>query len=47
MTSPQALAGATMGGTVVGNLLQGFGQDQADQAQAAASQYKAGVALLN
>ena len=47
MTVPTAIAGAAMGGTIVGNLMQGFGQDQADQAQAAANTYKAGVAQLN
>lgn len=47
MGAPQALLGAVTAGTVVGNLMQGFGVDQADQAQAAANTYKAGVAQLN
>lgn len=47
MTAPTAIVGAVTGGTVVGDLIQGYGQDQAQQAQAAASQYRAGVALLN
>lgn len=47
MTAPAAIAGVAMGGTVVGDLIQGYGQDQAAQAQAAASTYRAGVAQLN
>lgn len=47
MTIPTALFGAVTAGTVVGNLMQGTGQNAADQAQAEASKYKAGVAQLN
>lgn len=47
MAAPAAIGAVAMGGTLIGNLMQGFGQDKADQAQAAASTYKAGVAQLN
>lgn len=47
MAAPAAIGAVAMGGSLIGNLMQGFGQDQADQAQAAASTYKAGVAQLN
>lgn len=47
MTAPQALLGAVTAGTITGNLMQGFGADKAEQAQATANTYKAGVAQLN
>lgn len=47
MASAGVVAGAGIAGSVAGNLLSGFGQNAADQAQAAASTYKAGVAKLN
>lgn len=41
------LAAVAIGGTIVGGIVGGIGAEQSAEAQAAASQYKAGVALLN
>lgn len=47
MTVPAAIGGVGIAGSAIGSLVSGFGQDQAQQAQAAANTYKAGVAQLN
>lgn len=47
MTTPAAIGGGGAIGSGIGAIMQGQGQDFSLQAQAAANQYKSGVALLN
>jgi hypothetical protein len=47
MASPIGLGGAGLGLTAIGGLIGGFGAKESGDANAAAYQYKAGVALMN